>query len=130
MPTRVRVLLVDDQDIVCKAMTRLFAAEDVEIATARSGEKALEELAHTPADIVISDQFMAGMDGIALLSEVRSRWPATLRVLMTGQPACDVTMNAVNQAGIHAILVKSEDPVEHKRLVADLISRRRAADER
>ena len=37
-------------------------------------------------DVVVSDMRMPGMDGAALLAQVRARWPATARILLTGMP--------------------------------------------
>lgn len=47
-------------------------------------EGALSELARAPFDVVVSDMRMPGMDGAALLAEVRARTPATVRVMLTG----------------------------------------------
>lgn len=66
---------------------------------------------------MVSDQVMPGMDGTTLLETVRQRWPAVVRVLLTGFPGGDVFMEAVNRGRIHKALAK-QLPVQ--RLVAEL----------
>jgi len=81
-----KVLFVDDEAHVLAGIERsLFALDrDWELAFADSGESALRELEHRPADVVISDMRMPGMDGAELLHRVQQRWPATLRIVLSG----------------------------------------------
>lgn len=81
-----RILFVDDEPGVLRSMARLMRrrrsagqAEFVE-----NGQAALDVLAREPFDLVVSDMAMPGMDGVTLLGEVRSRWPATARLILSG----------------------------------------------
>jgi HD-like signal output (HDOD) protein len=82
-----RVLIVDDEPRVVTAIDRalrMAAPHDWTVATATSGIEALAKLEVDTADVVVSDMSMPEMDGSALLSEVRVRWPGTVRVILSG----------------------------------------------
>jgi HD-like signal output (HDOD) protein len=83
----VKVLIVDDEPRVVIAIDRalrMAAPHGWTVATATSGTEALAKLDADAADVVVSDMSMPEMDGSALLSEVRVRWPATVRVILSG----------------------------------------------
>jgi DNA-binding NarL/FixJ family response regulator len=105
-----RLMLVDDEERVLQGVTRSLASMGVtwEIALASSGQRALEELERQPADAVIADLNMPGMDGRALLREVRARWPRTFRILLCGR---DDRSTATPLDGVHQFLVKPCDAI-------------------
>jgi CheY-like chemotaxis protein len=81
-----RLIFVDDEERVLSGVARSLFALGVtwDVTFATSGEQALAQLELAPADAVISDLRMPGMDGRALLREVRTRWPRTFRILLSG----------------------------------------------
>ena len=68
-----RILLVDDEIEILKALTRGFFDTDYDIYTAQSGEEALEILDNSEVNLVISDMKMPFMDGYELL--IWTRFP-------------------------------------------------------
>jgi CheY-like chemotaxis protein len=92
------LLLVDDD-----AFMRALLADSVEgqgwrVLGAASGEEALALLAREPAAVVVSDQSMPGMTGAELLAQVRRLYPASFRILLSGQ-AEDGAIAAALEAG-------------------------------
>lgn len=81
-----RILFVDDEARVLSGLRRqLFARRgEWEMAFVESGPAALEELARAPADAIVSDMRMPGMDGAQLLSAVARRHPRTARLVLSG----------------------------------------------
>jgi HD-like signal output (HDOD) protein len=82
-----RLLLVDDEPLILSGLTRALrvsGARQWEVATASSGAEALAQLDAAPADVVVSDVNMPGMDGPTLLGEVRRRWPQSVRLVLSG----------------------------------------------
>ncbi len=81
------VLFVDDEKRVLDGLRRSFfdKSEDWSMRFAPSAEDALRLMDERPADVVISDMRMPSMDGAALLGEIRLRWPATVRFILSGQ---------------------------------------------
>ncbi len=68
-----RLLIVEDDPIQQKSLVELIGADDVVIATADSGEKALSLLQQETFDCVILDLGLAGMSGFELLSSIKNR---------------------------------------------------------
>lgn len=68
---------------------------------AASGEEALALLRDEPADLVITDLAMPGMDGMALLRAVRAEHPQTEIIMVTGYPMIESAVEAMRQGAFH-----------------------------
>jgi CheY-like chemotaxis protein len=81
-----RILFVDDEPGVLRSMARLMRRRRAggQAEFVGSGPAALDALERETFDLVVSDMAMPEMDGVALLGEVRSRWPATARLILSG----------------------------------------------
>lgn len=81
------ILFVDDDRHVLDGLRNLLRRDRHRWALrfANSGEEALAELERQPADILISDMRMPGMDGAALLATARHLFPETARIILSGQ---------------------------------------------
>jgi len=119
-----RVLLVDDEPNVLKALGRTLRQESVQILTAPSGEEALLIMREHPVDLLISDMRMPGMSGAELLAQAAKEWPATRRVLLTGYADLESTIKAVNEGRIASYLNKPWDDLELRRVVGELLQAR------
>jgi|HubBroStandDraft_2_1064218.scaffolds.fasta_scaffold117425_1 CheY-like chemotaxis protein len=71
-----RVLIVDDQPEIARALSRVFAA-DAKVTIAESGKDALTHIATTSFDLVICDVMMPGMTGPELFEHVKAIDPRT-----------------------------------------------------
>lgn len=80
------VLFVDDQDAVLSGLRRmLYGLRDQwRMTFVTDGATALATLAVDPADVVVADMHMRGMDGATLLGQVQRRWPETVRIILSG----------------------------------------------
>lgn len=105
-----RVMLVDDEERVLQGIARSLSAMGVTWLTtfATSGQQALDELERHPAEAVIADLRMPGMDGRTFLREVRARWPRALRILLCGR---DDRCASASLDGVHQFLVKPCDAI-------------------
>lgn len=75
-----------------------------------SGPKALEFMTASPVDVVVTDMMMPGMDGAQLLTEVRDRYPNTVRLVLSGQSDRESVLRLVGPA--HQYLSKPCDAQE------------------
>jgi DNA-binding NtrC family response regulator len=100
-----RVLVVDDDRAVRSALTLNLGRAGYEVDAVGSAEEALARLQQAPADLVLSDVKMPGMDGHALLERLRARWPDLAVVIMTGQGSVSAAVQAM-QAGAADYLIK------------------------
>jgi putative nucleotidyltransferase with HDIG domain len=102
----IRVLFVDDEPNVLHAMRRSLHSMRHEwgMDFVLGGEEALQALEAAPADVIVSDMRMPGMDGWQLLTEVKKRHPQTVRLILSGHAEATSIMRAVGIA--HQYLAK------------------------
>jgi len=118
MEHKAQLLFVDDEERVVNLLRTMFRGE-YEVYTATSGREALEIVAAHPIDVIVSDQRMPQMEGIELLSEVRKRSPATMRILLTGYADLTAIIGSVNEGEVFRFITKPWDHGEIKRIVAE-----------
>ncbi|HEY5717952.1 MAG TPA: ATPase, T2SS/T4P/T4SS family [Motiliproteus sp.] len=103
---RYRILIVDDEPNVLKALQRVFRQENYDVILANSAAQALAQLAQKPAQVVISDFMMPEMNGGELLKRVKARYPETIRIMLTGHADTDAVMMAVNEGAVYKFILK------------------------
>ena len=103
------VQLLDDNEQDLSLLEDALRLEEFEVLTASSAERAFALLASRPVGVVVSDQNMPGMSGAEFLSKLRTLYPNTLRIAITGVHNPEATANAVNEGGIHKYLSKTWD---------------------
>jgi HD-like signal output (HDOD) protein len=105
-----RILFVDDEPRILEGLGRMLRPLrqewDMEFVT--SGALALDALARTPFDVLVSDMRMPNMDGMQLLTEVRGRYPQVVRLILSGQCSRETMLRAVRVA--HRQLTKPCQP--------------------
>lgn len=104
-----RVMFVDDERCVLEGIERALFALDVdwEMEFMTSGKAALDQLDKGPVHAVITDMRMPGMDGRELLTEVRARWPDTLRIVLSGFTEEEAALRSLEV--VHQFLAKPCD---------------------
>lgn len=117
------LLCVDDEQNILAALRRLFRQDGYRILTAGSGREALTLLESEPVDLVISDMRMPEMDGAHLLERVSSRWPQTLRILLTGHADIASTVAAINKGQIFRYIAKPWDDQDVRLIVRHALER-------
>jgi response regulator RpfG family c-di-GMP phosphodiesterase len=101
-----KILLVDDEPNVLDGYRRTLGREFA-LETAVGGQEALGLIAEKgPYAVVVSDMRMPGMDGIQLLSRIKSASPDTIRVMLTGHADTETAINAINEGSIFRFLSK------------------------
>ena len=80
-----------------------------------SGEAALEALESEPADVVVSDLRMPGMDGASLLESIRHRCPPAVRIVLSGHAEIKMVARAAGAA--HRLIAKPCDTDELARVI-------------
>ncbi|MBL8112539.1 MAG: sigma-54-dependent Fis family transcriptional regulator [Acidobacteria bacterium] len=92
-----RLLVVEDDIDQRRLVCPLLRGEGYAVAEAGSVDAALEELARSPVDLVVSDWKLPGRDGIELLAEVRARYPETAFIVVTAYGTISSAVKAVRQ---------------------------------
>jgi HD-like signal output (HDOD) protein/CheY-like chemotaxis protein len=120
-----QVIFVDDEPRVLTGIERALAMQDKDWACrfATSGKEALALLEETPADVVVSDMRMPFMDGAELLTQVRERWPASIRIILSGHSDTDATLRMLDVA--HQFVFKPCDNAALLAVLEDALSLRK-----
>src|SRR6266540_4087723 len=79
-----RIIVIDDQEPIRRVMRRALEKEGHEVLEASDGEIGEQLLERSPADVVITDIFMPGQDGIVTLRQIRKRFPAVKVIVISG----------------------------------------------
>lgn len=106
---RPTVLLVDDEPHSLAAM-RMALEDEFDCVTAGDAGAALAKMEEEWVQVVLCDQRMPGRTGVEFLTELRERWPDTVRVIVTGYTDPAAMSQAINDAGIHQFLTKPWHP--------------------
>ncbi len=95
--TSLHVLFVDDEQAILDGLRNSLRKERKrwEMTFALGGQQALEEMKKTPADVVITDMRMPGMDGAELLRHIQRDFPAAARIVLSGQAEREAIMRAL-----------------------------------
>jgi DNA-binding NtrC family response regulator len=109
MDEKTKVLVVDDEEIVRLSHIRTLASVHCNVEVVPDGNAALRVMEQRPADVVLLDLRMPGMDGMAVLKAIKQKWPETEVVIITGYPTIETAKEAV-RLGAYDYLVKPVGP--------------------
>jgi DNA-binding NtrC family response regulator len=118
---RVRILVVDDEEIVRESLAGWLDKDGYAVEQACDGPSALARLADQPFSIVITDLKMPGMDGLALQAQARKLRPDLAVVIMTAYATVDTAVTAMKQ-GAFDYLVKPFDPEELSMMMQKIVA--------
>ena len=79
-----KILLIDDEEMIRKCVRSILKSENYVLEEASEAEPVLNMLRKNPVDIVISDLFLPGKDGLKLIEEVRGNFPTIKIIAITG----------------------------------------------
>lgn len=103
------ILLVDDEEHSLNAM-RMALEDDFECLAALDADRAVQLMEENFVQVIFCDQRMPGKTGVELLTEVRERWPETVRIIITGYTETSDMIAAINDAGIYQFVTKPWHP--------------------
>lgn len=108
MNRRPAILVVDDEPRSVEVIARVLD-EEFDVFTALT-EEARRVLENEWIQVIFCDQRMPQTSGVALLTEVRERWPDILRIIVTGYTEPEDMIGAINDAGIYQFIPKPWHP--------------------
>src|SRR5437879_10185388 len=79
-----RIIVIDDQEPIRRIVRRALEQEGHEVLDASEGEMGMQLLERHTADVVITDIFMPGQDGILTLRQIRKQFPAVKVIVISG----------------------------------------------
>lgn len=120
-----KVLLVDDEDIFREATARQLSVRGFIVASAESGEKAIEQIKNDPPEVVVLDQQMPGMHGSDTFIAIKQINPLIEVIMLTGNTSVDNAIELMQMGtfdylmkpiNIDELLYKIEDAYTRKKL--------------
>jgi len=116
-PSRGLILLVDDEPAIARAYGRTLGVAGFSVVTATDGREAAAAARDQNFDVIVSDITMPEMNGLELLRAVREHDLDVPFVLMTGGPAVDSAVRAVEYGALR-YLIKPVEPAELEEVIA------------
>ena len=124
-----RVLIVDDEPSQRSGLAAMVAAWGMTPETAAEGHAALEALSHNPADVILTDLSMPGLDGFGFLDKLREMGDMPPTIVLTAFGNIETAVKTVHELGAFWFLEKPIQPktlevlvrraAEHARLRAE-----------
>ncbi|MEW5745192.1 MAG: sigma-54 dependent transcriptional regulator [Nitrospirota bacterium] len=99
-----KILIVDDEQDICKALAFLLRREEYEVVTAASGEEAVERIAGESFDVILTDLKMGKVDGMAVLEKARELAPDTPVLIMTAFASIESAVEAMRKGAADYIV--------------------------
>jgi two-component system NtrC family sensor kinase len=121
MGDEIKILCVDDEAHVLKAIKRLLLDENYSILTAGSGEEGLKLLKRNHVQLIVADYRMPGMNGIEFLRQVRNDWPDTIRIVLSGYADTASILDAINEGQIYKFIPKPWNDDELKIAISNAL---------
>ncbi|OHD72378.1 MAG: hypothetical protein A2W19_13605 [Spirochaetes bacterium RBG_16_49_21] len=103
MNKKIKILIIDDEDIILKSCLRILGQENYQIDTAYSGDEGLKRAGEKEYDIVITDIKMPGLSGMEVLSTLRKTKPEVTVIIFTGFATVENTREALKMGAFDYI---------------------------
>jgi EAL domain-containing protein (putative c-di-GMP-specific phosphodiesterase class I)/CheY-like chemotaxis protein len=103
------LLLLDDEENILKALTRIFRRDGYRILSTTSIKEAFSLLATNDVQVIVSDQRMPEMSGTEFFSQVKAIYPNTVRIVLSGYTDLKSVTDAINEGAIYKFLTKPWD---------------------
>jgi DNA-binding NtrC family response regulator len=103
-----KILLVDDEEIFARNISRLLANRGYRVTAVNSGDAAIRTLEKENFDVMVLDLKMPGLDGIATLTELRKLGLTAETLVLTGHGSIDTALEAM-KLGAYDYLTKPVD---------------------
>ncbi len=105
-----RILLVDDEPVVCSTLEMALETVDLSVDIASSAEEGLASLRTASYDLLIVDKNLGEMSGVDLLREIQGEFPEMSVMMITGYASVDSAMETLH-LGISGYLEKPFDDI-------------------
>ncbi|MBI5026615.1 MAG: sigma-54-dependent Fis family transcriptional regulator [Nitrospirae bacterium] len=125
---KAKILVVDDERDICKALEFLLKAEGYSVTLAYSGEEAVERLKKEEFDVILTDLKMGGMDGIAVLERAKELNPEVSVLMMTAFASVESAVEAMKK-GASDYIVKPFLNEEIRLTIKRVLEQRRLISE-
>ena len=117
------VLFVDDEQNILNAVKRLFMSDTIDVLTASTALEGMELMKRNTVAVIVSDNMMPGMNGIAFLEWTKTVSPDSVRILMTGYADLHSAIESINRGEVFRFVTKPWNDTDLSQIVLDSIDR-------
>ncbi len=118
-----RVLLIDDDSFARQTLHAALDRMGFDVCSAEDGETALKLFEHQPAEVVITDMVMPGVDGLDVIGRLRREHPEVTIIAISGGGhliKADDCLDSARKLGADRVLRKPFSLYDLKALVVEL----------
>jgi DNA-binding NtrC family response regulator len=105
MDSKLKILILDDEEIVVVRLKPALEKEGYIVETFTDSRQAKERLNQQKFDIVVTDLKMANIDGMQLFRFIKEKWPSTEVIIISGFATLEIAREAL-QAGVRDVIAK------------------------
>ncbi len=117
-----KILVVDDEDIVLESCQAVFELEGFEALFVHSADKALKAMKNNGFNLLLVDVKMPKKDGMYLMREVKEQWPDIPIIVMSGYYTTDTIQEAMRM-GAATFIAKPFEPDELVKMVRQVVEK-------
>lgn len=113
-----RILVIDDEPSIGKALTLGLSSSDTEVDVAEDGKSGVRLGYEKHYDILIADLYLPDLDGLEVIQKIRFHCPGIITIVITGNPSRE----SFDKAAKHSVCAYLEKPLDMK-MVKDAVRR-------
>lgn len=130
-----KILVVDDEPMICESIKELLDPDHYEIHAVAGGRQAIEFLKRYPTDLILLDIFMPEMDGFQVMDDIANQNPDAMVIIITGYASIESAIEALKRGAYYYIrkpferdeLIKIVDNAVHQKSLE--LQRKRAEED-
>jgi PAS domain S-box-containing protein len=120
-----KLLIVDDEQIICEALAEIFHEKGYSVATATTGREALDKVKQIAFNVALIDIKLPDMDGTTLLKKLKMGYPGMVCIIITGYASVQNAIKALEEGAsgyfvkplvIEEVIHRVEEALETQRL--------------
>lgn len=100
-----RILVIDDEEGICRGIQRTLAPNGCQVAAVHDGQEGLEYVKNNPLDLVLIDVKIPGISGLDLIKLIHAVDPEIICIIITGYATVEMAVSAIKE-GAYDFLTK------------------------
>ena len=124
MKRKARILIVDDDEDICKTLSLILQEEGYETDIANTGREAIKKSRENFYNVALLDIKLPDVEGTELLTKMRETSPKMIKIMVTGYPALKNAVEALNR-GADAYLMKPVNPEKVIKTIKEKLKKQR-----
>lgn len=126
--TKPHILIVDDDEAICKTLSVILQAEGYQTTMAITAKEAIEKTGNQFFNVALLDIRLPDMEGTRLLAQLQRITPETIKIMVTGYPSLKNAVEALN-LGADSYIMKPVDPAELLKTIRNKLEVRRKTEQ-